>query len=213
MTNLRKRHQFPLFTSHLDFAHSLWRQLIRKGDIVIDATMGNGHDTTYLSHLLFPHEDSRLIAYDVDTHALINTKKKLIEEGFERELDMSSIHLVNECHSKVDRIKTFIKEERKISLIVYNLGYRPGSGEKEKTTMRETTLESIDKAMTLIAPGGVISITSYPGHPEGQKEKESIDKELTQALLHRPEWSLTNHSWMNKKLAPQLYLLQRAVDP
>ena len=55
-------------------------------------------------------------------------------------------------------------------LIVYNLGYLPGS-DKLLTTKTSSTLLSVEKALSLIAPNGAISITCYPGHEEGKKEE------------------------------------------
>ena len=35
-------------------AHHIWKEVVSAGDIVIDATCGNGHDTIYLARLVGP---------------------------------------------------------------------------------------------------------------------------------------------------------------
>ena len=79
------------------------------------------------------------------------------------------IKLIHSSHT------TFPEEIKSgtVRLIVYNLGYLPGS-DKALTTKVETTLESINHAQRLIMEGGVISVTCYPGHPEGKKEEEEL---------------------------------------
>ena len=34
-----------------DLAHSLWARVVRRGDLVVDCTVGNGHDTLVLAQV------------------------------------------------------------------------------------------------------------------------------------------------------------------
>ncbi len=45
------------------------------GDFVIDATMGNGHDTAFLAELVGP--SGEVFAFDIQKEALINTEQKV----------------------------------------------------------------------------------------------------------------------------------------
>ena len=38
----------------LHFSHQLLKEVVEPGDFVIDATMGNGHDTAFLAELVGP---------------------------------------------------------------------------------------------------------------------------------------------------------------
>jgi hypothetical protein len=56
---------------------------------------------------------------------------------------------------------------------MYNLGYLPG-GNKQLTTDYISTVASLEQALTLLKPGGVITIVLYPGHDAGRIEKEKL---------------------------------------
>lgn len=185
---------FPLFQSHLDLAHSYWDKLVAPDDLVIDATCGNGHDTLKLSQLAYK---GKVYAFDVQQKAVCNTKKFL---G-----DISNVLLEARCHSTFpDQIP-----HGTIKLIVYNLGYLPG-GNKQFTTVAETTLASVRAATQLIMPGGAISITCYPGHQQGAIELEMI---LKYAESLPPQiWNCCFHQWMNRAASPGLLLMQRAKE-
>ena len=47
---------------------------VAPGDTVVDATMGNGHDTLFLCELV--GEEGRVYAFDVQAQAVKNTKKR-----------------------------------------------------------------------------------------------------------------------------------------
>lgn len=187
------RPKFPLFQSHLDLAHDLWKKVVLPGDTVIDATCGNGHDTVVLAQMI---GEGTLYAIDIQKEALENTKQKLQKEY------LPYVRWIHGCHSE------FPKEITSAKLIVYNLGYLPGSS-KEITTQRETTLKSIQNSLEILQEGGCISITCYPGHPEGAKEEECI---LAFASTLDPKiWSSCHHRWINRKNAPSLLWIQKFI--
>lgn len=207
------RNSFPLFQSHLDLAHNYWRSLLRPGDSALDATCGNGRDTLVLACLLFleasPHADSQahasgtLHALDIQqqaldaTHALLNNA--LSASAFAH----LKFHL--QCHG------TLPKEilPSSLSLIVYNLGYLPGA-DKQVTTRTSTTLNSLKQALPLLKKGGCISLTAYPGHPEGQKEEEALF--FFCSTLPPQEWSVCHHRFCNRRESPSLFLIQRQTE-
>ena len=59
----------------LHFSHQLLKEVVEPGDFVIDATMGNGHDTAFLAELVGP--SGEVFAFDIQKEALINTEQKL----------------------------------------------------------------------------------------------------------------------------------------
>jgi SAM-dependent methyltransferase len=182
--------QFRLFSNHIELAHSYWKSLLQAGDIVIDATCGNGHDSLYLAKL-----GTKLYLLDIQQAALDQTMKRLSEQA-------EQVYPYLTCHS---RFPEGI-EKASVSLIVYNLGYLPG-GDKTLTTQTDTTLLSLENALQLVKPGGAISITCYPGHPEGKREEDAITQWAAQ--LNPFEWNCCHHRWLNSSKAPSLLLLQR----
>ena len=54
-----------------ELAHLLLSDIIRKGDTVVDATCGNGHDTIFLAALT--GEEGKVIAYDIQEAAIQET--------------------------------------------------------------------------------------------------------------------------------------------
>jgi hypothetical protein len=195
------RKQFPLFQTPIDLAHSYWQQCILPGDTVVDATAGNGHDSIVLANLALKNGTGTLHVIDIQKKALENTRD-LINEHLDED-DRCNIHMHNSCHSQIDKII----EKNSAKLIVYNLGWLPGS-DKKITTLSETTLNSVKASFELIMAGGVISITCYPGHPEGTiEEKKLLDLVRT---LKADSWSVLYHRWENRSSSPSLILIQRS---
>jgi len=194
---------FPLFSTPLQLGHILWERLLKKDDLVIDATMGNGKDTLMLARILSKCGSGKVIALDIQAKALENTLKLLTERipEFLQNIDLRRISHEN---FPIEILPASVK------LIVYNLGYLPGA-DKQLTTKTETTLVSIQKALELIAPGGVLSVTCYPGHAEGLKEYEAI-KAFVRELDTR-EFCVSEHLWPGRTLSPVLLFIQKNNHP
>lgn len=74
---------------------------------------------------------------------------------------------------------------------MFNLGYLP-RGDKSITTLRPTTLEAIQKALSMLKKDGVLVVAVYPGHPEGELEGRMVqsfasrlDKYYFNVILYR----------------------------
>lgn len=188
--------------SHLKLAHAYWSDLLVAGDNVIDATCGKGNDTLALCKLVLDENGGNVYSFDIQKEALTAARELL--ETHLNEPFLSRVHLINSCHSSFNMIPNEILNQ--VKLIVYNLGYLPG-GDKTKTTLEKSTLESVQAACRLVACGGLISITCYPGHPAGAIEEKAL-LELAETLPRR-EWNCIHHRWINRKAAPSLLLLQK----
>lgn len=192
------RKTFPLFQSHLDLSKTFWQKILDKPSLVIDATLGNGWDAKFLAGILADYPGSKLIGLDIQKEAIEAAKELLAP-------------LPEWVAFKLQSHASFPKEvqENSVALIVYNLGYLPG-GDKSLTTNTETTLESLESALPLIEPGGVISLTLYPGHPEGEREAKAL---LTFAKTLSPkDWCVTYLSFSNRNASPALLLIQKGID-
>lgn len=176
---------------HLVAAHTLWKLEVCPGDSVIDATCGNGHDTVFLCRL-----GAKVFAFDCQQEALAKTGELVTQELGE----YPDLWLERRCHS------TFpdIIQPSSLKLAVYNLGYLPG-GDKNITTKVTTTLASLKCALQLLATGGILSCTFYPGHEEGAREKEAViawAKELAQ-----DKFLVEHRTWANRNRAPEILFI------
>ena len=106
---------------------------LKEGDVAVDFTMGNGHDTEFLSKTV--GEAGHVYAFDIQEAALISTAKNLESAGC-----FKNYTLIHDSHHNV---KNYV--DRPIKAGMFNLGYLPG-GDKSITTMRATTLPAIEKA-------------------------------------------------------------------
>lgn len=173
---------------------------MQPGDYVVDATCGNGRDSLVLAHLALTSTEGLLFGLDIQESAIAATQARL-----HTALDAKTfarVHLYQQSHSHFPEI---IAPET-VQLIVYNLGYLPG-GDKTRTTRVDTTLASLKSAMGLLQHGGCISLTAYPGHTEGAKEREVLLDFLS--TLDPTLWSCCDHRWVNRKSSPTLFLIQR----
>ena len=60
----------------LEMAHDFLAEVVTKDDIVVDATMGNGHDTLFLAKLA-----KQVYAFDIQEKALEKTQERLDQAG------------------------------------------------------------------------------------------------------------------------------------
>lgn len=186
---MEAKRQFSLFHSPIALAHFFWKKQAEKGGWALDATCGNGHDTQVLCALF-----EGVIGLDIQEAALASTRQRV---G-----DCSHLHLYHMSHVTFPAAANDVP----ISLIVYNLGYLPGS-DKTVTTEVNSTLKSLEEALSLLVPGGLISITCYPGHMEGEREEEALLSFC--ATLPKNLWCVTTHTWANRTKAPSLIFLQK----
>lgn len=185
---------------HLALSKLYWKAHLKPGDIVVDATCGNGHDTLFLSQILLSDPESTIFAFDIQPEAILNTenllKNNLSHDHFRRVLLNRRSHLE----------LTAVPYPFSPRLIVYNLGYLPG-GKKDLTTKVDTTLESVKMSLQLLADDGAISITCYPGHEEGAKEEKALIT-FTESLPSQ-NWAVCYHRWLNRPNSPTFFWIEQ----
>ncbi len=167
---------------------------IKKGGIAVDFTMGNGHDTLWLSNAV--GAEGHVYAFDIQEQALRNSKELL-----EKEHAPENYTLILDSHSNV---KNYVTE--KMCIGMFNLGFLPG-GDKSITTKRETTLVAIRAAIDLLDADGALLIAVYPGHEEGTVEGNLIEEELS--LLNRKELCVSKFKIINSPTSPFFFLVER----
>ncbi len=178
-------------------AHDAVRRVLRPGMRAVDATMGNGHDTLFLSRLV--GQSGGVDAFDVQERALAATRARLLEAGVSQ---CVLLHLLGH-----ERMADVVAPG--VHAVLFNLGWLPG-GDKSVTTHVSTTLAALDAALSLLAPGGILSVCIYPGHEEGARELAAIAA-WASGLSVREHTALL-HSFLNHPSNPPAFLLvQRAV--
>lgn len=151
-------------------AHAHIRSLLKPGDAAVDATAGNGHDALFLADCIQP--GGRLWAVDIQAIAIEATRQRLAAEG-----RLEGVTLMQANHAELlNLIPTAF--HGKVRVIVFNLGYLPG-GNKACITLPHSTLSALSASLSLLAPGGLLSVMVYPGHKGGAAEAQVILDWLT----------------------------------
>ncbi|OGN62018.1 MAG: 16S rRNA (cytosine(1402)-N(4))-methyltransferase [Chlamydiae bacterium RIFCSPHIGHO2_12_FULL_27_8] len=178
------------FSPHLKVAKILIKNFLKDDFLAIDATLGNGFDSLFLSDIL---KNGQVFSFDIQKEAIENSKKYL--------KDKKNITFFLASHE--DFSKHIFK---KVQFIIYNLGYLPGS-DKKIVTKSSSTIKSINSALDILDEIGAICITAYPGHEEGLKEEKKILKFLE--TLNYKKFSVSYQKWINKKNAPSLFWIEK----
>ena len=176
-------------------AHRLWNYFVKPGDIVIDATCGNGFDSLYLAKQALTKTSGSLYCIDIQKTAIQSTQKRLQNNGF-----CENVNYI--CGSHETFPPTILPKS--VSCITYNLGFLPGpNSDKSFTTKPQSTLSSLDAATKLLKLGGMISIMAYLGHKGGPEETNAVVTYMEK--LPTNSWLLNMYSIENKPSAPVLF--------
>lgn len=168
---------------------------IKAGDTVADFTMGNGYDTLFLSQTV--GEDGFVYAFDIQPNALLSTEKRLKDANAPQ-----NYRLICDSHHN---LKSYIKEPIKAGM--FNLGWLPGNGNHEVTTLWETTKPAIESAMSILAPDGIILIAVYPGHKEGTHEGEQLEAFLS--IPDRTQYCCSKFRIVNSPASPYFFVIEK----
>lgn len=166
---------------------------LKEGDVCVDFTMGNGHDTEFLSKTV--GEKGHVYAFDIQQSAVDSTAKNLKAAGCPE-----NYTLICDSHHNV---KNYVKEPIKAGM--FNLGWLPG-GDKTITTMRETTIPAIEAAIDLLDSDAILNIAVYPGHPEGDAEGKLIEELLSS--ISRFKVCATKVKIVNSATSPYFFMIE-----
>ena len=176
----------------LEMAHDFLAQVITQDDIVVDATMGNGHDTLFLAKLA-----KQVYAFDIQEQALEKTSQRLQEAG------LTNAELILQGHETVDQ---FVRE---VKAAIFNLGYLP-SADKSIITQPQTTIESLDKLCQMLIKGGRIAIMIYYGHEGGDIERDAVLDFVSQ--LPQQEYTATIYRTLNQINNPPFLVMIEKLE-
>lgn len=164
-------------TKVVTWGHDLLAEKIKKKQLAVDLTAGNGYDTLILYRLV--GVEGQVIAFDIQPEALENTRRRLMEFGATvrmRQADgfplprIAGVDLVASGH---ENLQQFLPAEPQG--IIANLGYLPG-GDQRVITRPDSTCQALQQASEVLSPGGRLAVVVYPGHPGGAEEGDKVAK-------------------------------------
>jgi predicted O-methyltransferase YrrM len=188
--------------SAVEFSHALLRERLFAGDVAVDATAGNGHDTHFLAQLT--GEEGRVFAFDVQGEAITATRQLLERWGVPK----SSWELIHAGHETLaEKIPQDL--HGRIGGVLFNLGYLPGS-DKSVITRAETTVMALRAALRLLRPGGIIVIVLYTGHAGGAEEAQAV-RDWAQGLPPRETHVIEYRALNTRHPAPEVIAIEASA--
>ncbi len=144
------------------WCHHFIQNQVSPGDICIDATAGNGHDTVLLCHLV--GSQGKVYAFDIQQQAIAHTRARLEEEKVP-----CFYELILDSHVHMDQ---YIASNT-VSCITFNFGYLPG-GNHTICTKADSSLKAIQKGLLLLKQEGLMTLCIYSGKDTGFMERETL---------------------------------------
>lgn len=144
----------------LSIVHDFWEKHLTPGCTALDATAGNGHDTVLLCRLAGP--TGRVLAMDIQKQAVENTRERLQREHL-------SAQVIQDSH---ENIAQYIAPNQ-LDAAVFNLGYLPG-GAHDFFTVPARSIPAMDTALSLLKPGGILTVCAYSGKLQGTHERDAV---------------------------------------
>jgi len=149
----------------LPYSRKLLQLAVKEGDIAIDATIGNGHDTAFLAKLV--GESGHVYGFDIQELAIQNTTERIQKDNLSNQ-----VTLIQKSHSHVqNEVPKHL--HGKVKGAIFNLGYLPGS-DKTIVTVPSSTISAINQILEIMAPEGIIVVVIYHGHEGGEIEKDAL---------------------------------------
>lgn len=178
-----------LLKNSLHISHELISRVVKLGDIVVDATMGNGNDTLFLAGLV--GDKGRVYSFDVQQLALDNTRKRLTEAGV-----IDRVELILDGHQNLDKYVP-----KGIKAVMFNLGYLP-KGDHNIGTKAETTITAIEKCLELLCKEGIVMIVVYYGGDSGFEEKDAVMEYFK--TIDCKKYAVLVHDFVNQVNCPPI---------
>lgn len=145
----------------LQYTKTLLSLSIEKGEIAVDGTAGNGHDTLFLAKLV--GDNGHVYSFDIQQQAVEATELKLKEYDL-----LSRATVILDGH---EHISKYVHGE--IAGAVFNLGYLPGANH-HIVTKGNTTIQALKQILAQLKIGGIIVLVVYYGHEGGTEERDTV---------------------------------------
>ncbi|MFV8064135.1 tRNA (mnm(5)s(2)U34)-methyltransferase [Streptococcus pluranimalium] len=172
----------------LEMSHDFLMDILDDKSVVLDATMGNGHDTAF-----FAQRVKWVYAFDIQEQAVLATKERLKAQ------QLGNVDIILDGHEKLDH---YIDEP--LDAAIFNLGYLP-KADKRVVTKPHTTLESLSKALTALKDKGRIAVMIYYGHEGGEMEKDAVLNFVKQ--LNQKKYTVMLYQTLNQINTPPFLIM------
>ena len=147
----------PTQTAHREVA-----AVLCPGDLAIDATAGNGHDTVFLAERV--GDSGKVLAFDVQAEAILAARARVDAAG-----QTARVDFIHGSHAALSEHAA----PGSAAAVMFNLGYFPG-GDHAVITRTGETLAALNAALVVLKPGGILTVVCYPGHPGGEEESAAV---------------------------------------
>lgn len=175
----------------LIYAHELVQARVGVGDVVVDATCGNGHDTVFLAALV--GSAGQVYAFDIQPQALAATEKKLLASNLQTHVKLQEANHATEAYWP----------QAPLAAVMFNLGYLPG-GSHTLITQPATTVRALEIAKERLKSGGIITLMVYTGHAGGVDEYQAV-RHYCQSLPQQ-EFTVLEYQFINQRQHPPILL-------
>ncbi|WP_051552848.1 class I SAM-dependent methyltransferase [Latilactobacillus fuchuensis] len=157
-----------ILTDPVQFAHQLLAKAIRPGDIVIDATVGYGHDTHFLAEKVadFGH----VYGFDLQESALDICTDRLTKANLHQQ-----VTLYNQGH---ERIITALAPDLKVQAAIFSLGILSAETATQ-TTLPNTTISAYHQILSRLNRGGLLVFVSETQFNPSDEEINYLVADLT----------------------------------
>ena len=177
--------------STLQYARLVLGEVLGPGDIAVDGTVGNGHDTLFLAKCV--GSSGHVYGFDIQAQALAGTTGRLEESGC---ADRATLFLAG--HEKLDR-HIPVELHGKVRAAMFNFGFLPGS-DRQVITRPDTSLMAVEKVLDILAPDGCASLMLYGGHAGGEEETAALKKMVHD--LDYDRFRVAQYEFVNKPVNP-----------
>lgn len=191
------------FPKPIEYAKQLIAAAVQEGDVVLDATVGNGHDTLFLAKQV--GKSGFVLGFDVQQAGIDATAARLSEAGIIAE----NVALVLSSHETVEE-EWRQRALRPFRAAMFNLGYLPGT-DKTLITQRESSLRALQATLRCMAEGGLLSVMCYPGHEGGDVEADAV-VQWAKSLL-REEYRVARMELLNAPKRPPFLIIIEKLKP
>lgn len=188
-----------MYDNAVTYVHHVLGNVLREGDVAVDATVGNGWDTALMADLV--GESGVIYGFDIQQVAIDVTRSRT--SGC-----LATIRLNHQGHETLSQAIDG-EHHGNVRAITFNLGYLPG-GDKEITTHAETTIAGLEQARSVLAPDGVITIVCYR-HAEGERELNIVRQQL--ASWPQEQYTIVEVAFINQKGTPPVVFVVTAIPP
>lgn len=179
--------------SALDIINRVIDERVKEGDICIDATAGRGYDTLHLCRLV--GDSGRVTAFDIQQDAVDSTKALLEENGVAHRAEV-----LLKSHSEMDELF----QPETVSFITFNFGWLP-KGDHNIHTEAETSIQAIEKGLSLLKKGGMMSLIIYYGRETAFAERDAILEYLP--TLDNRRFTVVEMPFVNRPNCPPIPII------